>query len=161
VSHLSLVHVFYAIPHTRLSMGGLYTIPMNISRGMVEYRQTTTIIELRQFTGPHKSSMRSVHNQMFLQGSTTNDPPSTQAGATTLELRISTYHSLSFPSKDAPLSPSCSPGLKFKSSFHSLLNFNHFHSIRGKKGPTCEWNQPLVFYCLAMRDRIRRPEGGG
>jgi hypothetical protein len=112
-SHLSLVHVFHTIPHTGLSVGGLYTIPVLISRGMVGYRPTTTIIEIRWFTEPHKFGMRSVHNQMLIQGSTTNGPQSTQVGATTLEPRVSTYHS---------------------PSLHSLSNFSHFNSIRGKKG---------------------------
>jgi hypothetical protein len=67
-------------------VGGLYTISLNIARGMVGYRPTTTIIELRQFTGPHKSSMQSVHNQVHAQGSTMNDPQLTQVEATTLEL---------------------------------------------------------------------------
>jgi hypothetical protein len=52
-------------------------------------RPTTTIIELHQFNGPHKSNMLSVHNQMLAQGSTTNGPQSTQVRATTLELQIS------------------------------------------------------------------------
>jgi hypothetical protein len=55
-----------AIPHAGLSMGGPYTIPMLISRGMVGYCPIITIIELRRFTGPHKSSMRSIHNQMLI-----------------------------------------------------------------------------------------------
>jgi hypothetical protein len=42
-SNLSLVHVFHAIPHTGLFVGDPYTIPMNISRGMVRYRLTATI----------------------------------------------------------------------------------------------------------------------
>jgi hypothetical protein len=74
------------IPHTRLSVGGPYTIPVNISRGMVGYRLTARIIELRRFTRPHKSNMRSVHNQVLIQGSTMNGSQSTHAGATTLEL---------------------------------------------------------------------------
>jgi hypothetical protein len=36
----------------------------------------------------------------------------TEAGATTMELRISTYHSLYFPSVDTSLSPSCLAQLK-------------------------------------------------
>jgi hypothetical protein len=76
-SHLSLVHVFHMIPYARLFVGGTYTIPMLISRGMMGYRPTTIIIELHQFTRPHKSSMRSVHNQMLVQGSTMNGPQST------------------------------------------------------------------------------------
>jgi hypothetical protein len=54
-SHLSLVHVFHVIPHTGLSVGGPYTIPLNISRAMVGYRSTTTIIQLRRITGSHKA----------------------------------------------------------------------------------------------------------
>jgi hypothetical protein len=88
------------------SVGGSYTIPVLISRGMMRYHPTTTI-ELRQFTVPHKSNMRSVHNQILIQGSTMNGPQSTQAGTTTLEPQISTYYSPSFPSDDTPLSPSC------------------------------------------------------
>jgi hypothetical protein len=123
---------------------------MLISRGMVGYHPTTTIIELCLFTGPHKSSMRLVHNQMLIQGSTTNDPQSTQAGATTLEARISMSLPLTFQSDDTPLSSSCLAWSQIKSSIHSLRNFNHFSSIRGKKGPICEWDQPLIFYCLAI-----------
>jgi hypothetical protein len=37
------------------------------------------------------------------------------------------------------------PGLKFKHQ-HSIHNFNHFNSIKVKWGPTCEWNQPHIFY---------------
>jgi hypothetical protein len=66
----SLVHVFHTIPHTGISVGGLYTITMLISRGMVRYHPTTTIIELCRFIRPHKSGIRSVHNQMHVQGST-------------------------------------------------------------------------------------------
>jgi hypothetical protein len=73
-SHLSLVHVFHMIPYTGLSMASLYTIPLNISSGMVGYRPTTTIIKLCRYTGPHKSSMRSSIDT---------------GGATTLELWIS------------------------------------------------------------------------
>jgi hypothetical protein len=73
------------ISHIGLSVGGPYNIPLNISRGMAGYRSTTTIIELRRFTGPHKFSMQSVQNQVLIQGSTTNGPQSTQVGATTLE----------------------------------------------------------------------------
>jgi hypothetical protein len=105
-SHLSLVHVLHAISHAGLSVGGPYTIPMLISRGMVGYRPTTTIIDLCQFTGPHKSGMRSVHNQMLVQGSTMNGPQSTEVEATTSEPRISTYHSPLFPSNGTPFSPS-------------------------------------------------------
>jgi hypothetical protein len=106
-SHLSLVHIFHAIPHAGLSMGGPYTIPMLISRGMVGYHPITTIIELHRFTRPYKSGMQSIHNQMLIQALTTNGPQSTHARATTLEPRISTYHSPSFPSDDTPLSTSC------------------------------------------------------
>jgi hypothetical protein len=104
-SHLSLVHVFHTIPHTGLSEGGPYTILMLISRGMVGHHPTTTIIELCRFTRAHKSGMQSVHNQMLIQGSTTNGPQTTQAEATSLGPRISTYHSPSFPFDDTPLSP--------------------------------------------------------
>jgi hypothetical protein len=137
-SHLYLVHVFHVIPHYRLSVGGSYTIPLNISRGMVEYRLTVIIIELRQFTGPHKSSMWSVHNQMLAQGSSMNGPQSTQAGLPPWSPKYP--HTTPRPSHLKMLCfPLVAPlGLKFKSSFHSLSNFNHFNSIRGKKGPTCE-----------------------
>jgi hypothetical protein len=107
-SHLSLVHVFHMISHTGLSVGGPYSIPVNISRGKVGYRPTTTIIKLHRFTRPHKSSMRSIHNQMLVQGSTMNGPQLTQVGAITLESQISTSFSLTLPSKDITLSPSCS-----------------------------------------------------
>jgi hypothetical protein len=105
--HLSLVHVFHAIPHVGLFVGGPYTIPMKISKWMVGYHPTTTSTELCWFTGPHKSGMWSKHNQKLVQGSTTNGHQLTQAGATTLEPRISTYYSPSFPSDDTLLSPSC------------------------------------------------------
>jgi hypothetical protein len=122
------------IPHVGQSVGGPYTIPVLISRGMVGYRPTTTIIKLRRFTRPHKSNIQSVHNQMLIQGSTTNGPRSTQAGATTLEPRISTSLSPTFPSDDTPLFPSCPAWSQIKTSFYSLSSFNHFNSIRGKKG---------------------------
>jgi hypothetical protein len=102
-SHLSLVHVFHVIPHSGLSVGGSYTISVLISRGIVGYHPITTIIELRSY----KSSMQSVKYQMLAQGSNTNGHQSTQAGATTLEPRISTFLSLTLPSCDTPLSPSC------------------------------------------------------
>jgi hypothetical protein len=61
------------LPSARLSrdttywvIDGPYTISMLISREMVEYHPTTTIIKLRRFTGPHKFVMQSVHNQMFV-----------------------------------------------------------------------------------------------
>jgi hypothetical protein len=108
--HLSLVHVFHAIPHAGLSVGDPYTILVLISRGMMGYHPTTIFIMLRQFTGPHKFNMLSVHNKMLIQWSTMNDPQSTQVGATTLEPRISTSLCPTFPSEDdTPLSPSC-PG---------------------------------------------------
>jgi hypothetical protein len=72
------------------------------------YRPTTTIIELRRFTRTHKSSMRLVHNQILVQWSTMHGLQSTQAGATTLEHRISTSLSPTFPSDDTQLSLSCS-----------------------------------------------------
>jgi hypothetical protein len=144
------VHIFHVIPHAGLSVGGPYTIPMLISKGMVGYRPTTTIIDLCRFTGPHKSGMQSVHNQMLIQGSTTNGPQSIEVEATTLELEYphTTPH-CSYPII-LPFPLVTPPHLKFKStsfhSFHSLSYFNHFNSIRGIKGPTREWNQPLVFY---------------
>jgi hypothetical protein len=55
----------------------------------------------------HKSSMRSVHNQILIQASTTNGPQSIQPRATTLEPRISAYQSPSFASDGTPLYPSC------------------------------------------------------
>jgi hypothetical protein len=144
------MHIFHAIPHSELSVGGPYTISVLISGGIVGYHPTTTLIELHQFIRPHKSSVRSVHNQMLIQGSTINSPQLTQVRVTTLEPRISTYHSSSFPFNYVPnwlcFPLVALPGLKFKSSFHSVPNFNHFNSIRGKKGPTCKWNQPLIFY---------------
>jgi hypothetical protein len=95
------------VSHAGLSVGDPYTISILISRGMVGFHPTTTIIEVHWDTRPHKSSMRSVHNQMLIQGSTTNGPQSTQAGATTLEPRISISLSPTFPTDDTPLSPSC------------------------------------------------------
>jgi hypothetical protein len=76
------------IPHIGLSVGNPYTIPVNISRGMVGYHPTTTIIPV------------------LTQGSTRNDPQSTQMGAGTLEPRISTSLSPTLPSEDTLLSPS-------------------------------------------------------
>jgi hypothetical protein len=66
-SHLSLVHIFHTIPHIGLFVGGLYTIPVNISKGMVGYRPTTKIIKLCRFTGNHKMSMRSVQFKYLLK----------------------------------------------------------------------------------------------
>jgi hypothetical protein len=130
------MHVFYAIPHVGLSVDGPYTIPMLISRGMVGYRPTTTIIELHRFTGPHKSGMWSVHNQILIQWSTTNGPQSIQMRTITLEHRISTSFSPTFPSDDTSLSPSCPARSQIKTSFqsfHSLSSFNHFNSIKVKR----------------------------
>jgi hypothetical protein len=106
-SHLSRVHFFHVIPHSGLSVGGPYTIRMLISTGMVGYHPTTTITKLCWFTGLHKSDMRSVHNQILIQGSTTNGPQSAQARAITLEPRISTSLSPTIPTDDTSLSPSC------------------------------------------------------
>jgi hypothetical protein len=66
-SHLSLVQVFHAIPHTALSVGGPYTVLLNISSGMVGYCPTTTIIEQRQFIGSHKASMQSIQFKYLLK----------------------------------------------------------------------------------------------
>jgi hypothetical protein len=40
---------------------------VSISRGMVGYRPTTTIIKLRRFTGSHKANMRSVQFKYLLK----------------------------------------------------------------------------------------------
>jgi hypothetical protein len=95
-------------------MGGPYSIPMLISRATVGYHLTTTIIELRRFTGAHKSSIRSVHNQMLVQGSTTNGSQSTQAGDTPWSLEYP--HTTSRPSHPMILRFHLvvPPGLKFK-----------------------------------------------
>jgi hypothetical protein len=58
------------IPHTMLSVGGLYTTPVYISREMVGYHPTTTIIELRLFTGSLTASMHLVLFKYLLNGTT-------------------------------------------------------------------------------------------
>jgi hypothetical protein len=83
----------------------------------MRYRPTTTIIELRRFTGPHKSDMRSVHNQMLVQGSTMNSPQSTQVGLPPWRLEYAhttprPSHSMILPFHLVDL-----PDLKFKLSF--------------------------------------------
>jgi hypothetical protein len=75
--------------------------------GIVQPLQSSSYVGL---PSPNISGMRSVHNQMLVQWSTMNGPQLTQARATTLEPRISTYHFLSFPS--------------------ILSSFNHFSSIK-------------------------------
>jgi hypothetical protein len=50
-----------------LSVGGLYTILVNISRGMVEYHPTTIIIVVHRFTGSHKASLQSVQIKYLLK----------------------------------------------------------------------------------------------
>jgi hypothetical protein len=110
------------IPHAGLSVGDPYTIPVLISRGMLGYRPTNTIIELRQFIRPHKFDMRSVHNQMLIQGSTTNCHQSTQVGLPPWSLkyphitpRPSHLMILHFPLVALP-------GFKFKQNFiHTIL----------------------------------------
>jgi hypothetical protein len=42
------------------------------------------------------------------------------------------------------------PSLKFKTFILFSINFNDFNSLRDKKGLTCEWNHPLIFYRLAI-----------
>jgi hypothetical protein len=66
-SRTSLVHVFHTIPHTGLSLGSPYTIPVNISIGTVGYCTTTTIIKLHRFTGSNKDRMQSVHFKYLLK----------------------------------------------------------------------------------------------
>jgi hypothetical protein len=61
------VHVFYAIPHIGLSVGGPCTIPVNTSKEMVGYHSTTTSFELHQFTRSHKASMWSVQIKYLLK----------------------------------------------------------------------------------------------
>jgi hypothetical protein len=122
---------FHVIPHAGLSLGGPYTIPMLISRGMVGYCPTTTIIELCWFTGPHKSSMRSVHNQILVQGSTTNGPHRRGLPPWSLKYPHTTPHPSHLMVLHFPLV--APPGLKFKTlihSFYSLPNFNHFNFIK-------------------------------
>jgi hypothetical protein len=68
-SHISLVHIFHVISHTGLSVGGSYTTLVYISRGMVGYRPTTTIIKLCQST--LRDNMWLVLFNYLLNGSTT------------------------------------------------------------------------------------------
>jgi hypothetical protein len=140
------VHVFHSIPHAGLSVGGTYTIPMLISREIVGYRLTTTIIELRRFTGPHKSSIRSVHNQILIQGSTTNGSQSTQMGLPPWSLEYS--HITLRPSHPMILHfPLVAPSsLKFKHQYILYKILAILIPLEVKGGPTCEWNQPLIFY---------------
>jgi hypothetical protein len=135
-SHLSLMHVFHVIPHSGLSVGITYTIPILISRGMTRYHPTTIIIQLRRLLDPinkaygqyimkcsFKCPLRTVLNR-HRQGL----PP----------------WSLEYPhTTPRPFHPMIlrfplvvPPGLKFKhhSIFHSLTTFNHFSFIRGKNG---------------------------
>jgi hypothetical protein len=143
------VHVFHAIPHVGLSVSDPYTILMLISRGMMGYHLITIIIKLRRFTGPHKSDMRLIHNQMLVQRFVMNGFQSTQAGLPPLSLEYphTTPHS-SYP-MILHFSLVVPPSLKFKhQSIHSILYqiLTILISLRYKGGPTFEWNQPLAFY---------------
>jgi hypothetical protein len=114
------VHIFHAIPHARLSMVGPYTILMLISRGMVGYHPTTIINKLCRFTGPHKSGMWPVHNQMLVQGCTMNGLQSTKVGLPSWSLEYP--HSSPRPSHPMilPFPLVAPPSLKFKSTFQSF-----------------------------------------
>jgi hypothetical protein len=93
------MRVLHAIPHIGLSVSDPYTILVNISREIVAYRLTTTIIELRRFTGFHKAMVSTI--RILAQGFPMNGPQSTKADATTLKPQISISLSLTFPSKGA------------------------------------------------------------
>jgi hypothetical protein len=125
----------------------VYYSDAHISRGMMCYHPTNTIIKLRRFTGPHKSSMRSVHNQMLVQGFTMNGHLNRHKQWLSPE-RLEYPHTTPCPSHPMILHFSLvvSLGLKFK--HHSLLYqiLTILNLLEVKKGPTCEWNQPLIFY---------------
>jgi hypothetical protein len=113
---------------------------VNISRGMVGYHPTTTTIEQHWFTGPNKLSMQS---RFQFEWSSIDI-----GGGTTLEVRISTYHSPSH-TKMLLFCLVVLPGLKFKSTSILYQILTILISLYLKRGPTCKWNQPLVFYHLS------------
>jgi hypothetical protein len=51
-SHLFLVHIFHMIPHTGLSVGGLYTIPVYIIAGEVRNHPTQRLLKLLSLWDP-------------------------------------------------------------------------------------------------------------
>jgi hypothetical protein len=125
------VHVFHTVPHDGLSVCGPYTIPVNISTGMVGYHPTTIMIELRRFTGSHKASKWSVQLKcsfkvplwtVLNQHRQELPPWSSKYPQTTP--RPSYPKILHFPLVTQS-------GLKFKSSSNSLPNF-YFYAIRVK-----------------------------
>jgi hypothetical protein len=132
-SHFSLVHIFHVIPHAGLFVGGPYTIPMLISRGMVAYHLTTIIIEQRQFTGPHKCSMRLVHNKMLVQESTMNSLNWHRWRLPPYNFKYPHFSPRSSHSMILRFSLVVPSDHKFKTSnhsFHSLSNLNHFNFIK-------------------------------
>jgi hypothetical protein len=126
------VHVFYTIPHTGLSVGDPYTIPVYISRGMVRYRLSTTIIELRCLLDPIKSTCgqycSSTCSGFHYERSSINT-----GEATTFEPRISTSLSSTFPSNDTTLFPICLVRSQIKTSNNSY-NKNHSKITSVKRG---------------------------
>jgi hypothetical protein len=96
--------------------------------------------------GQHAASTIQIH----AQGSTMNDHQLTQVGAATLESRISTSLSPTFPSDDTPLAPSCPTQSQIIPSLQ-IFQENLSKTTSVKRGSTCEWDLPLDFYrCLAL-----------
>jgi hypothetical protein len=85
---------------------------------MVGYRPTATIIKLVGLSGPSIAVMRSVPNQMLVQGSTMNGPQSTQTGGLPpWSLKYPHTTLCPFHPMTLPFHLVASPGLKFKSTF--------------------------------------------
>jgi hypothetical protein len=68
-AHLTLVHVFYMMPHSGLSVGGPCTIPYTTKRyGRVSFNSAND--EATKFVRPHKSRMRQYIIELAHQGQT-------------------------------------------------------------------------------------------
>ena len=123
-SHLSLVHVFHAIPHSGLSVGGPCTIPVastghHCRNGEVSSNSTT--ISVTRFTRPHKSSMRQYTTQiLFIRTQPTRALTDSAGG---YHLRSSEFQIrplTSFPSNILHFPLIAPPGLRLCHYYHHL-----------------------------------------
>jgi hypothetical protein len=135
----------HTIPHTRLSVGGPYTISVNISRGMVGYRPTTIVIELCRFTGSHKASMCSLQFKYSLRVPLLMVLNRHRKGLPPWSLEYP--HPSPLPSHPMILCFIVAPpGIKLNYQ-NKTPNKNLSKSTSVKKGdPTCEWDLPVDFY---------------
>jgi hypothetical protein len=118
-------------------VGGPYTIPNLITRGMVRYRPTATIIELCRFTRSIYQHAVNTVRYLLTIGPKWYNPQSTQMGATTLVPRIYTCHTLTYPSDDTRLSLTCPSVLKLnqlcQTSNYTFPPSNYFLKALGGK----------------------------